>query len=116
MVGGENSQGGEVDLTGRRGLSFKGVFRWEMRGIRKGLRGARMDGKIGRSGSWATDAKKFAVKIRKRNWRGGSAASAQRLMVGLVRKAPRAIRRAENWIVFRSCREDLLDCEYIGAP
>ena len=49
-----------------------------------------MEVKIESSGSWAVDARWLAVR------RGGSAASAQRLRIGLVRKATRAILRAAD--------------------
>ena len=40
------------------------------------------------------DARKLAVRDEKWNCSGGTPASAQRLRVGLVRRAPRASRRA----------------------
>ena len=58
--------------------------------------GARMEVKIGSSGSWAMGARWLAVSSKWRYRRGGSAASTQRLRTGLVRKAPRAILRAAD--------------------
>ena len=40
-------------------------------------------------------------------WRGGSAASAHKLSLGLVRKAPKASLREEVWIVSSKERTDL---------
>jgi len=39
--------------------------------------------KIGSWGNWVVEVRKFAVRIRKRYWRGGSSDSAARLRIGL---------------------------------
>ena len=61
-----------------------------------------------RCGDWDTVIRKFEVSISLRYRRGGSAASAQRLRPGLVRKAPSASLSAECWIVFNMAKVDLL--------
>lgn len=50
---------------------------------------------IGSCGDWETAAKNDPVKVILRYFRGGSAASAHRLIAGLVRNAPSAVRSAE---------------------
>lgn len=64
--------------------------------------------KIGRCGDWETEDRKLEVIVSLRKLRGGSPASAHRLSVGLVRKAPRASLRAEDWTVSSCERADLL--------
>lgn len=71
---------------------------------------------IGSCGYWAEEARKFAVRICLRKWRGGSPASAQRLSLGLERNAPRASLRDEAWTVSRRVREDLEARLNIGEP
>ena len=50
---------------------------------------------------------KVKVSDRKISAVGGSAASVQRLRVGLVPKAPKVILRADDWTVVNTFREDL---------
>jgi len=57
--------------------------------------GEMIGSKIGISGYWAVEVMKLAVRISLRKWRGGSADSAHKLRLGLVRKAPRASLRDE---------------------
>ena len=50
---------------------------------------------IGNSGYCADEVMKLAVKMSLRKWSGGSAVSAHKLSLGLVRKAPMASLRDE---------------------
>lgn len=70
--------------------------------------GRKSEWKIGRWGNWETEVMKLEVRICLRKERGGSAASAQRLTPGLVRKAPRASLNEEFWMVSSNLRVDLL--------
>ena len=58
----------------------------------------------GRDKNWwrngTVEARKFAVRVRKRYWRGGSPDSAARLRIEIERKAPRADLIFDDWIEF----------------
>jgi len=69
--------------------------------------GQRAGLKIGRWENWAVESRKFAVRVRKRYWSGGSPDSAARLRIGLERKAPRANLIADDWIESNNLRKDL---------
>ena len=74
----------------------------------EGRWGATIEGNNGSSGNWAAEARKLVVSVRNRNLRGGSATWVEKLRVRLVRNAPSTILRAEDCIVTRGCRDDLL--------
>ena len=64
LLGWMNNQGGIDDLIGRKGSSFRSLLRWDFSEEREWLCGARMSGRIGRSGDGAEEARRFAVRIR----------------------------------------------------
>jgi len=72
--------------------------------------------KIGSWGNWVVKARKFAVTVRKRYWRGSSPDSEARLRIGLERKAPRANLIADDWIESNNLTEDLRAILNIGEP
>ena len=65
---------------------------------------------------WGDVGWKLDVRIFLRNVRGSSAASAQRLSPGLVRKAPSAGRSEVLWMILSKCNVVLLARLQIGAP
>ena len=62
------------------------------------------------------EARKFAVRVRKLYWRCGLPDSAERLKIGLERRAPGARLSADDWTESNDLREDLLMFLNIREP
>lgn len=63
----------------------------------------------------AAKAGKLAVRVRKRYCRGGLPTAARKLRVGPECSVPRVNLSVDDWIVFESFMDDLLNWLYIGV-
>ena len=70
---------------------------------------------MGRFGYWAVEVRKLTESKEERYCSGSTPASAHRLRVELVRRAPRAILRLADFIESSNLKDDLVEWEYIGA-
>ena len=101
MFGVGRSRGGVVRRIGRRGLSLRD---WEREFSKRDLM---LEFGL-ESVNWEAEVKKFADRMSLLNERGGSAASAQRLILGLVLNAPRTSLKQAAWTESRRVSGDFL--------
>ena len=94
---------------GARGLSLRD---WEREFSRRDL----MFKFDLRSENWEAESRKLVDRISLLKERGGSAASAQRLILGLVLNAPRTSLKHAAWTESRRDKGFFLARLYMGAP